>query len=376
MSAITFFPVGNGAMTLIRIDNAFSPKNILIDMNIKNDDEGNDVIDELRGKLWKNADGHPIVDVLLITHNDKDHLAGVSTHFHLGDLSEYNAEDDKIIIAELWTSYRFWRRASDSYTLTDDAKALNREMKRRVACYSASKTRAETGNRAVIFCECPDGRTDEVYCPVKKLDDEFSTINETNLSPELKIRVLGPLEQNDDEADDDFLEKNRGSVILSIDVDGCRLLIPGDAEVAVWEQLYEKNKNNLSILEYDILLTPHHTSWHSLSRDSQSDCREQGKEAKVEEKARIALSQAREGAFIVSSSNAIEDDDNDPPCYHAKKIYCDILSDENHFLCTGDKDTPITFNLSTYGPQLEPEKNNYRSCATIKSTGVALPHGQ
>ena len=37
-------------------------------------------------------------------------------------------------------------------------------------------------------------------------------------------------------------------------------------------------------------------------------------QAEVSEKARKALSQARDGATIVASSNPIKDDDNDPPC--------------------------------------------------------------
>ena len=37
-------------------------------------------------------------------------------------------------------------------------------------------------------------------------------------------------------------------------------------------------------------------------------------QAEVSEKARNALSQARDGATIVASSNPIKDDDNDPPC--------------------------------------------------------------
>ena len=68
-------------------------------------------------------------------------------------------------------------------------------------------------------------------------------------------------------------------------------------------------------LSYDILQTPHHCSWHSLSYDSWS---EKGEDAEICRDALDALSQARGGATIIASSNPIKDDDNDPPCIRAK----------------------------------------------------------
>ena len=60
-------------------------------------------------------------------------------------------------------------------------------------------------------------------------------------------------------------------------------------------------------------------------------------DAEVSEDARSALSQARDGATIVASSNPIEDDDNDPPCIRAKREYEAIAEDAaGSFECVGE----------------------------------------
>ncbi|PWG73585.1 metallohydrolase, partial [Enterococcus hirae] len=78
------------------------------------------------------------------------------------------------------------------------------------------------------------------------------------------------------------------------------------------------------VLSYDVLLTPHHCSWHSLSYDSWS---EYGEEAEVCRGARNALSQTKTGATLVASSKPVADDDSDPPCIRAKREYSDIAVD-------------------------------------------------
>src|SRR5207244_6823423 len=95
-----------------------------------------------------------------------------------------------------------------------------------------------------------------------------------------------------------------------------RFLTGGDAEVAIWERLWERHKWQLDWLSYDILLTPHHCSWHSLSYDSWSEC---GEEARVCQAARVALFQTRKAAAVITGIKPIKDDDNDTPCIRAKR---------------------------------------------------------
>ncbi|MCY1447595.1 hypothetical protein D9M71_642240 [compost metagenome] len=122
-----------------------------------------------------------------------------------------------------------------------------------------------------------------------------------------------------------------------------RFLTGGDAEVVIWQRLWDKYQDTPDVLAYDLLQAPHHCSWHSLSSDSWSTYKE---EAQVCEEARNALGQARKGATIVASSKQILDDDNDPPCIRAKREYQSILRPvDGTFLCTGDGKRPGPIEL-------------------------------
>lgn len=87
-----------------------------------------------------------------------------------------------------------------------------------------------------------------------------------------------------------------------------------------WEGVKDRlsDKNEMSWLDYDILQTPHHCSWHSISHDSLS---QKGDDAKTSEKAMEVFNRAKQNAFIISSSKTIEDDEKDPPAYRAKEEY-------------------------------------------------------
>jgi len=387
-ATITFYPVDNGCMALLKLNDS-EETTLLIDMYIRTaaddeDEDAYDVAEHLRKQLNTDDEGRPYVDAFLLTHNDDDHISGIQDHFHLGPPSDYqNPEEDeepKIIIKEMWNSCRFWKRSSNSNKLCDDAKAFNREMKRRVKLFEDKKSVQSAGNRALILCKDPEGKTDDIEDIVRDLDETFSIINERDLKGKLSIKVLGPLPQQKDEADEGFNEKNRGSVILSIRVTEAEyenvLLMPGDAGVFVWECLWNKFENNKTVLEYDVLLAPHHCSWHSLSHDSQSN----SDDPQVSDDAKSALSQAKEGAYIISSSKPIKDDDNDPPSHAAKEEYLTVV-DKKYFLCTGEypKENnvePIVINLTGSGPQRKQPKAKARlAAAAISATGEAFPHG-
>ena len=389
-SVITFFPVGNGGMTLIRLNDGLYDSlktTILIDINIRDvsssEDDICDVAQELRDRLPIDSKKRPYVDAFILTHHDDDHISGFKENFHVGSLDDYKVPKDdetpKIVIRELWSTSRFCKQASDNYSLSDDAKEFNKEMRRRIKLFEDNQYIQPEGERAIIVGKYPDGKTDGIDLITRGIGTAFSKINERNIGTKFEGFILGPLEQQDNEQDEDFDEKNRQSIILQIIVKEKqyehKILMAGDAECSVWEILWGCY-NNSDRLKYDLLLTPHHCSWHSLSYDSQSE----DDNPQVCEDAKSALSQSKSGARIVAQCKAIKDNDDDPPSKAAKDEYLTIVS-ESCFYCTDEypkekNPEPIEFNLTGDGPQKKGIKEKSKlSVAALVSTKESYPHG-
>ena len=341
VASLTFFPVGNGGMTLVVLDNG---QRLLIDLHVRTtaddkDDTTPDVMTELRGRLKRDEKGRLYVDGFLLSHPDKDHILGLTNHFHLGPPDEWDSKADKIIIREMWSSPVVFRRASKKFGLCDDAKAWASEARRRVKLYREQPASAGSGNRIQIMGEDQDGKTDDILGIVVKTDILVTKLDGV-FSGTFEGRLLAPLPQGENETLDDLLAKNRSSVILRFSLRGggyldkCRFLTGGDAEVAIWERLRGRHAQHLDWLSYDILYAPHHCSWHSLSYYSYSAY---GEDAEVCADARSALAQTRSGAIVVASSNTIDPDEPDPPSDRAKREYVSIVEGRNsRFVNTTD----------------------------------------
>lgn len=389
-STVTFFPVDNGDMTLIKLSDKTT---ILVDINLREsaEDEENpafDVVKGLRDRLEKDEKGRPYVDAILLSHPDQDHCRGLKKHFHLGLLSEYDfdppeGEELKIVIREIWSSPMIFRRASKNNALCDDAKAFNTEARRRVKVYRDRQTLTD-GDRILIIGKDEEGKTDDLEPILKKLDEVFSSINGKE-NDYVSMRVLGPIPVQEDSEEEEKLRKNHSSIIFqySLTADGkddaCLFLSGGDAGVYIWEKMWGRKKSKKPDIQFDLLLTPHHCSWHTLSHDSWSD----SEDPQVSPDAKSALSQARDGAFIVSSSKPIKNDKNDPPCWGAKVEYQSIVNPvDGEFICTGEYPNdevpePLTFIISKEGPQSPSKKNVSISglAVGIGSAKVPRHHG-
>jgi len=361
---ITFFPVDNGDMTLIRLADT-DATSLLIDMNIRvaaddPNDDTRDVAADLRSRLSTDSNNRPYVDGLLLSHPDKDHCTGLAKHFWLGSLGDYpddkKVQDEKrIVIREMMSSPMVFRRASKNHTLCEDAKAFDKEARRRVKVNREKNFVVASGDRIRILGEDENGKTDDLGPILTSAGDRFSGINGSAVSY-FSAHLLAPISKQDDEAEE-VLSKNNSSVILNLEIaasahstTGSKLLVGGDAEVEIWERVWSEYQP--SELKYDLLQAPHHCSWHSLSYDSWS---EKGDEVCVSDDARSALGQAEYGAFIVASSKAVLDDDVDPPCIRAKREYLDILdSVDGTFYCTADHSSkvnsePLEFEVTASG---------------------------
>jgi len=383
-ASIRFFPVGNGDMTLVMLE---SGRKILIDCNIRvaaddPDDDTPDVATELRGLLDRDAHDRLYVDALLLSHPDQDHCRGLKKHFHLGKLSNWSKAFDKIVIREMWSSPMVFRRASKEHVLCDDALAWASEARRRVAEYKASPMDVSDGDRILIMGEDENGKTDDLQGILVRVDTEFTRVN-GNYDFSMKARLLAPHPKGGDE-EEEARSKNHSSVIINFSLtgggvaDACRFLTAGDAEVLIWERMWARHSDRPDWLAYDLLLSPHHCSWHSLSYDSWS---EKGDDAEVCEDARKALGQARDGAVIVASSAAIKDDDNDPPCIRSKIEYEDIVNNVGgSFKCVGEPESApqsLVFEIGANGFRLLAKM--LRPAIVIGAGAVgrqALAHGE
>jgi len=387
-ASITFFPVCNGDMTLLTLDNG---QKLVMDMHVREaaddpDDDTPDVMAQLRDMLTRDEKGRLFVDGCLLSHPDKDHIAGLARHFHLGPPDQWVKADDKILIREMWSSPVVFRRASKNHVLCDDAKAWSKEARRRVGLYRETKTIGVEGDRIQIMGEDVDGNTDDIPGIVVKTEGLVTSLNRIATGA-FEARLLAPMPKGDDEELDDLLAKNRSSVILRFSIRGagyadkCRFLTGGDAEVAIWERLWDKHgTSNPSWLEYDILQAPHHCSWHSLSYDSYSTY---GEEAEVCDSARSALARIRNGAIVVASSEHIDPEDADPPSDRAKREYISIVDGKaDRFICVtdiwDDEEQPLRYEIGANGI-VKAVKNVAKAAAVALGIGAtaaqARPHG-
>lgn len=393
-TTLTFFPVDNGDMTLIKFGDT-DATTLLIDVNIRQDaddpdGEARDVAKDLRDRLKKDTNGRPYVDAFLLSHPDQDHCRGLTQHFHLGPLGEYpddnkDYKDKKIVIREVWSSPIVFRRASKTHTLGADATAFSSEARRRVKMNRDKSFAVGDGDRILIMGEDIDGKTDDLSPILKKVDESFSTINGKQ-SAFFSAYLLAPLDAQDDEEEEECLVKNQSSVIMNITLaadaqtpDGAKFLTGGDAEVFIWNRQWARHKDEPEVLEYDLMQAPHHCSWHSLSYDSWSKL---GEKVQIDADARSALSQTRNGAIVVASCKPIADDDSDPPCIRAKREYGAIVNDaKGAFYCTGEYPNakavePLVFTVTSQGVQPPSKKETgSKAAAVITSARTPMPHG-
>lgn len=359
-NSIKHYPVDNGDMTLIQIGSKGVGKTVLVDMKIRGSNENSDTQFDVAADIYKhlptNSNGSPYVDLFVLTHPDDDHCLGFDKYMHTGSPSDCSepkeGEPKKIVMNEIWFSEICTKRASEETRLSADAKAFRTEAKRRRQLFEDGGTnKSIDGNKLkVVGMDTDDSDKKESWyldgMVIQKGDEvEVGTA---------KALILAPL---DDEIFDEEhqQDKNNSSVVIRWTVNYAQILLGGDATAHIWKHIWEENKYNTSKLKYDLLLAPHHCSWHTLSYDSASKT----DNPKVLPEAKSALSQANSGAHIVSSSKKIEKEQKDPPSHLAKEEYLDILNGNNkRFTCLADSATetkppkPRNLTLSISGVSL------------------------
>ena len=190
---ILFFPVDNGNMTLIKTDLG---NTILSDLRIRSEGENAtsdtpNVLGMLRKSLKRDGNGRLYVNVLHISHTDQDHVQGLEKYFHLGPPEEWSKESDKIFVNEIWSSPLFFYRQTKDLNHSEDAKAFNKEAKRRVDFNLQPNLKVENGNRILILGEDLNGKTKDMDNFLLKADTPYYSIND---KPDrtFSVRLLEP----------------------------------------------------------------------------------------------------------------------------------------------------------------------------------------
>ncbi|MCT7489252.1 hypothetical protein N5T63_10110 [Aliarcobacter cryaerophilus] len=316
--------------------------------------------------------GRYFVDVFILSHHDDDHIRGFENYFYTGDIDKIPDNCEKIYIKEIWGSSRFFKRASTYNPLQNGALAFNTEMKRRYELHKKHKEIQEEGNRIIILGESEDDKTDHVEDIVYGIGESIHMLNNRNLASKIDINILGPIEQQKDEIDELYKAKNRGSVILQLNIKQDsytnQILLTGDAEVGILE--YMRDIYSLSKFDYDILLAPHHCSKYSMfNKLSDGSC-------ELSDTALESLSQAKLGAKIIASCREFGKDT--PPHKEAKKEYENIVGESNFFYTLGYKNgiEPIEFELTGLGhKEIVKASKAKMTTASAISVGEARGHG-
>lgn len=355
---IKFYPVENADCTLIKLDNG---KTIITDCQILdnlNNDKGIqvrfDVKADLLKELGKDRNGNPFVDLFVSTHPHDDHCKGFEGNFYHGDPKDYNKKTnkDEIIIGELWVTPR-----GVGNELADSAEAIRQEAKRRRKLYDDDKNyNGEYGNYLHIIGYDQQKAFDERYGYVP--GTTVISVNGDDLKW-LELFIHAPFKEDvatsKKEANENatsivvqhafkILDDNNNEVIKS------RLLIAGDAEHEIWQHIIDNN-NDDDKLKWNIFLAPHHCSWTFFNEPSNKD------EVKPSADT-IMKKQIGTLSYVIASSKEIKNDDDDPPCYKAKKEYKSRLNTEDNFLNTATNDVrnnipqPIVFKIDKHGKRL------------------------
>lgn len=373
-ASITYFPVGNGDTSLIRLSDKTA---IIIDSNIRHasrdeeDESCYDVHAHLLAELERDSEGRPFTDAFILSHPDQDHCRGFESTFHTGPPDTYKKKDDeteKILISELWFSRRIFANFEEE-ELCGDAEVFLKEAIRRIKLYkSKDPKRHLAGNRLRVIgygdSEMTEG-LDEITTP------PGSSINLINgsLKKDFAFFVHAPFKHH---VDSRWSPRNNTSIVLQarFDVDGVacasRALFGGDACWEIWAAILRRSVRDT--LEWDIFLAPHHCSWSFFNETPYE-------EHKVPQDSSLeVLDHRREGAFVVASSKPIKDDDDNPPHYAAKVEYVRAVGSDR-FLCTGehpseDKPMPIIFAMTSNGPVKDESAtaSRVRSAAAVQSS--------
>jgi len=170
----------------------------------------------------------------------------------------------------------------------------------------------------------------------------ISDINDKELV-NTEIFILRPVKRDTDDEDADVNEATASfKFTFKEDGDEYIALLGGDMTCDNWKEVIEYNPE----LQFDILLAPHHCSWHAISNEDKHD-------GNVDKTISDFLEKSKERAFIIASSKEIKRNEDNPPSFRAKNEY-ERHVQEGRFQCTAnypttEKPQPYTLQITRQG---------------------------
>jgi beta-lactamase superfamily II metal-dependent hydrolase len=366
-ASITFFPVGNGDISLIRLTDS---TDIVIDCNVR-DPNGDEACYDVHHHLLqhvKELDDIPFIDAFILTHADQDHCRGFPKIFYTGDPAKYTDKHKKaglIRINELWFTPRLFSDYEEE--LCEDAATLLEEAERRMALYRSGDNFDVAGNRIRIIGYTAEADLEGLEGIISIPGQETRDFD-GNSKNDCTFFIHAPFKQDTDSENG---ERNNTSVVLQArftiddEANACLVIFSGDADFAVWEKIVDVSDDDT--LAWDLFLAPHHCSWTFFNVHSVSEPHEKSLEM---------LGKRRKGAKIIASCKPIKDDDKNPPSYAARQIYVDTVGKKNFHVTSEtpseDDPKPIVFIMSKNGPVRDDSSETSNKISSVAATRGAV----
>lgn len=357
MHTITFYPVGNGDSSQIKLEDG---RRLVFDYR-QHPEAGSgecaaiDLAARLRQELKE--DDRKDVDVLALTHGDNDHIQGSTEFFELDHAKIYQG-GDRIKVKELWVPAAMILEKFEHDSDPTEAKIWRQEARHRLL----------KGYGIRVFSKPEELRTFLDERGVSLESRRHLITDAGQLVPNYSLAVDGveffchsPFIKHCEEGD---ILRNEASLIFQIrfQVRGqiSNFFAVGDSEWSVLDdivQISEAHQNH-DRLDWDLFNIPHHCSYLAVGP-------EKGATETVPTKpVERLLRHGQQGAYIVSSSWPIGNDREayesvQPPHVQAKNAYKKYLKEVGgrQFMVTMEEPTtakpqPLVFEVMHGGIRL------------------------
>lgn len=350
MHTISFYPVGNGDCSQIVLDNS---KRILLDY--RQHPNGTDpskpeinLSQTLKSEL-KSANRDNF-DVVAFTHADNDHIEGCTEFFELLHAGQYQG-DDRIKIDELWVPAAILLEKAENEKQSEEFVILRQEARHRLKEGSGIKifSKPEALVDWMVSVDIDPDTRNHLFIDAGTLVDTFQIESDG-----VEFFCHSPYMKHCDDNDDIKEIRNDAALIFNIRFLYSGLvydmLAVGDSTCEVLADIVNITEyhDRTDRLEWNLFNIPHHCSYLALAPSG-----EKGEKVTppIDEVQRL-LRSGREGAYLVSSSQPIKDNNEayeqvQPPHIQAKNTYVQYLEEigGRKFLVTMEEPTTINPRL-------------------------------